>query len=59
MNIINYLKEVKAELAHVTWPTQAEAKYLTLVVLGGSALVGLYVGGLDYTFTTVLGLILR
>jgi len=59
MNLLSYLKEVKAELSHVTWPTRAEAQYLTLVVIGGSVLVGLYVGGLDFAFTNLLGIILK
>lgn len=59
MNIITYLKEAKAELAHVTWPTKEEAQFLTGVVLGGSLIVGLYIGGLDYAFTSLMGILLK
>lgn len=59
MNIITYLKEVKAELVHITWPSREDTQFLTLVVLGGSLLVGLYIGGLDYGLTTLLGMFLN
>jgi preprotein translocase subunit SecE len=59
MYILSYLKEVKAELSHVTWPTREEAQNLTLVVIGGSLAVGLYVGGLDFAFTNLLGIVLK
>lgn len=59
MNLINYLREVRAELTKVTWPTRAEATHLTLVILGVSLAVGLYVGGLDLIFTNLLGMFLK
>lgn len=59
MNIIQYLKEVRVELTKVTWPTRAEATHLTIVILGASLLVGLYVGGLDVLFTNLLGMYLK
>jgi len=55
--VINYLYEVKAELAKVTWPKRNEVVRLTLIVLSISAIVGIYVGGLDYIFTKILALI--
>lgn len=59
MNLLTYLKEVRVELTKVTWPTRAEATHLTLIILGASLAVGLYVGGLDYVFTSLLGTILK
>lgn len=59
MNLITYFKEVKTELTHITWPTREETQFLTGVVLGGSLLVGLYIGGLDYGLTYLLGLFLQ
>ena len=58
-NPFTYLREVRDELGKVSWPSRQQATNLTLVVIGGSLLVGLYVGGLDYLFTTLLGLILK
>ncbi len=59
MNILTYLQEVRVELTKVTWPTRKEATNLTLIILGASLAVGLYVGGLDYIFTSLLGTILK
>lgn len=58
-HILTYLKEVKAELVHITWPSREDTQFLTLVVLGGSLLVGLYIGGLDYGLTSLLGMFLK
>ena len=59
MNLITYLKEVKAEMVHITWPSREDTQFLTGVVLGGSLIVGLYIGGLDYGLTYLLGLFLQ
>lgn len=59
MNLLAYFKEVKAELVHITWPSREETQFLTAIVLGGSLLVGLYIGGLDYGLTYLLGLFLK
>ena len=52
--VIDYLKEVKAELGKVTWPKRQEVAKLTLIVFFISAIFGAYVGGLDYIFTKLL-----
>lgn len=59
MNLLTYFKEVKTELGHITWPSREETQFLTGIVLGGSLLVGLYIGGLDYGLTTLLGMFLK
>jgi len=59
MNIVNYLKEVRVELTKVTWPTRKEATYLTVIILVASLATGLYIGGLDLAFTSLLGLFLK
>lgn len=59
MKLIKYLQEVKAELTRVTWPTRAKTWQMTMTVLAISIFVGLYVGGLDYLFTNLLGIILK
>jgi preprotein translocase subunit SecE len=59
MNLFTYLREVKDEMNHITWPTRADTQFLTIIVLGGSLLVGLYIGGLDYGLTTLLGIFLK
>ena len=52
--VINFFGEVRSELIKVTWPTRDEVIKLTLTVFVIAAILGLYVGGLDYLFTTGL-----
>ena len=52
--VINFFNEVRAELVKVTWPTRDEVVKLTLTVFFVSGILGAYVGGLDYLFTTLL-----
>jgi len=59
MNLLKYLQEVRIELGKVTWPTRKEATFLTIVILAASLAVGLYIGGLDYIFTNMLGTFLK
>jgi preprotein translocase subunit SecE len=59
MNILTYLQEVRVELTKVTWPTRQEATHLTVIILASSLAVGLYIGGLDYVFTSLLGTFLK
>ncbi|TEU02979.1 preprotein translocase subunit SecE [Candidatus Woesebacteria bacterium] len=52
--VIQFLKEVKLELTKVTWPKKQQIIKLTLIVFIISAVVGVYVGALDYAFTKLL-----
>ena len=55
---VKFLKEVRSELKRVVWPTRQEAIRLTSVVIIVSALVGVYIGALDYLFAKIMGLLL-
>lgn len=55
---IVFIKEAKAELIKVSWPTRQEAIRLTMIVVAISVAVGLYIGALDYIFTKLVGVIL-
>jgi len=59
MNPITYLRQVREELGKVSWPTRKDAINMTLVVIAVSAVVGIYVGGLDSLFTVILDYILK
>ncbi|MEI6660154.1 MAG: preprotein translocase subunit SecE [bacterium] len=50
-NIIQYLKEVRAEMAYVKWPTRNESIFYTVGVLVISAFVAYYLGFLDSMFS--------
>jgi preprotein translocase subunit SecE len=55
---VGFLGEVQTELHHVTWPTRQETIRLTLMVIGVTLIAGVYLGGLDYVFTQLMGFIL-
>lgn len=57
--LLTYLVAVREEFGHVSWPARKEAARLTLLVVGGSLLVGLFVGGSDTVLLKGLELWLR
>lgn len=46
-NILTFLKEVKVELAKVSWPTKRQTVIFTLVVIGVSLFFAVILGVLD------------
>ncbi|MFZ2303936.1 MAG: preprotein translocase subunit SecE [Minisyncoccia bacterium] len=54
MQFIEYIKESKGELAHVTWPTRKQAVAFTVLVVVLSVLTSLYLGAFDALFTTLI-----
>lgn len=56
---LEFIKQTQEELVKVVWPTRQEVIRLTGVVIGVSLLVGLFIGGLDYLFTTILTRVVR
>lgn len=57
-NMFNYLREVRAELKHVSWPTRRQALTYTVVVVIVSLATAVYLGLLDYAFTLLVGQVL-
>ena len=51
---LNYLKETKGELQHVSWPSQAQTITFTALVIAISILTAFYLGFFDYLFTLLL-----
>ena len=49
-----FLKEVRAELEKVVWPTRNEAAKMTTVVISVSLVVGIFIGLLDFVFTKMM-----
>lgn len=49
-NILTFLKEVRVELSKVSWPTRSQTVMYTLVVIGLSLSVAVYLGALDFLF---------
>ena len=53
-----FLREVRGEIKNITWPTRKEALRKTTIVIAITAVISLYLGGLDYLYTYLMGLII-
>lgn len=56
---VSFLRETRDELKKVVWPSRAEVIRLTTVVILVSAIVGFYIGGIDFFLTKFLSLIIK
>jgi preprotein translocase subunit SecE len=52
--IAQYLRDTRAELRKVTWPSRKEAWHLTLVVLGTTAGMAAILGLADFAFSETM-----
>lgn len=52
--MIQYLKEVRAEMKHVSWPTRRQTITYTLVVIAISLATAVYLGVFDYLFSSLI-----
>lgn len=59
VNPITFIKEVRAELAKVVWPSRSSVIKMTVVVIGVSLAIGLYIGGLDFVFTQITDFLIK
>ena len=50
-----YLRETRAELRHVAWPTQTQTIVYTVLVAAISISIAAYLGFFDLLFTGALG----
>jgi preprotein translocase subunit SecE len=57
-NIRKYFQETIGELRKVSWPTRKEAIRLTQIVIIVIFAMAIFLGGLDYLYTQIFGLIL-
>jgi preprotein translocase subunit SecE len=53
-----FVGEVRSELSQVIWPSRQRTLKLTMIVIGVSVVVGVYLGALDYLLTNLIGLII-
>lgn len=58
-NLLNFLKEVREELAKVTWPSREQTIRYTILVILVALVVGIFLGGLDYILTAVTAFVLN
>lgn len=57
--LIDYLKAVRAELTHVSWPSRTQAVGYTLLVIGISLGTAFLLGAFDFVFTNLIELLAR
>ncbi len=57
--LVRYLKEVRAEVRKVTWPTRKVATNLTLIVLVVTVVSSIAMGLIDWVFASLFALIVR
>ena len=53
-----YIRETRAEMKHVTWPTRRQAIAYTVVVIAISLITAAYLGFFDFLFSTLLKLLI-
>ncbi len=58
MGIIDYIKETRVELKHVSWPTRKQSIAFTAIIIGVSIFVAIYLGFFDYIFGLLIEVIL-
>lgn len=56
--LLDFIRESKAELKKVSWPTRKQVGYSTLVVVMLTVIVGAYLGLVDVVLTAVFARIL-
>ena len=56
--IINYIKDTRAEMKHVSWPTRKQALAYSFLVIVFSLFVAFLLGIFDHLFTKGLDSIL-
>ncbi|MFH1656555.1 MAG: preprotein translocase subunit SecE [Candidatus Nealsonbacteria bacterium] len=52
--LIPFLKEVRMEIKKINWPTRKETIKYTLIVIGVSAVVAIFLGSVDYILSLLL-----
>jgi preprotein translocase subunit SecE len=57
MKFTEYIKDTRAELNHVTWPTREQTIRFTLLVIIVSAVVAILLGVSDFVFSKLLTLL--
>jgi preprotein translocase subunit SecE len=57
-SVVGFLREVRGETKHITWPTRKETIRMTAIVIAITVVISIYLGGLDYIYTYLMGLII-
>lgn len=57
--VLDYIRESRAELRKVTWPSKQQLWYSTIVVIAVTFMVSAYLGLVDLLLTGVFSRIIR
>ncbi len=57
--VVQYIKESRDELKKVVWPSRKETVKYTLLVIGISFAMAVFLGALDFGLTIVLEQVIR
>ena len=52
-----FFKEVRLEMSKVTWPTRAELKDSTIVVIVSCLVISAFIGAVDYVLYSLVRLV--
>ncbi|OHA16987.1 MAG: preprotein translocase subunit SecE [Candidatus Taylorbacteria bacterium RIFCSPLOWO2_12_FULL_43_20] len=58
MKIVDYVRETRVEMKHVSWPTKRQAAIYTALVIVISIVIGALLGFFDYVFAFILGVVI-
>ncbi len=53
-SFINYIKDTRAEMRHVRWPTQRHAVIFTVLIICVSIATAIFLGFFDFVFSDVI-----
>ncbi|MDO9508871.1 MAG: preprotein translocase subunit SecE [Thermovirgaceae bacterium] len=59
MKLFGFIRDAKAELKRVTWPSRQQVWYSTLVVIAVTFLVAAYLGIVDVLLTAVFSRVIQ
>lgn len=54
MKFVDYIKDTRGELKHVSWPTRRQAIAFTAIVIVISVFTALFLGAFDFLFSQIL-----
>lgn len=54
MKLVDYIKDTRGELKHVSWPTRGQAIAFTIIVILISVAVAVFLGAFDFVFAKLL-----
>ncbi|MFB6290826.1 MAG: preprotein translocase subunit SecE [Candidatus Bipolaricaulia bacterium] len=56
--MVSFLRNVRAEIKKVSWPSQSEVITMTILILGMVILLSAYIGGVDLVYRRIIQQIL-